>query len=142
MLEREMVRLVFSIIFLVVLALFIALNAQFSTDVNLFGHRLTAVPTVAVVLLTLVVGVLYSFGLYLITYFAKRRAEKAKELKRKNAEKAKELKSQEEELETAKAALPPAEAIQPAAPGSSAPARVAKTKPRILKRFNRKSKRR
>ena len=61
-----MTRLVFSIIFLVVLAVFIAFNAQYTTDINLFGYRLEAVPTVAVVLLTLVAGVVYSFGLYLI----------------------------------------------------------------------------
>ncbi len=101
-----MTRLVFSIVFLVILAVFIAFNAQYTTDINLFGYKLTAVPTVAVVLLTLVTGVIYSFGLYLITYFSKRRAEKAKALKRENTQKAKELKNQEEELKSAKQSLP------------------------------------
>jgi uncharacterized integral membrane protein len=102
-----MIRLIFSIIFLVILAVFIAFNAQYTTDVNLYGYKLNAIPMVAVVLLTLVAGVLYSFGLYLITFFSRKRAEKEKELKRKNAEKAKELKNHEEELKQAKESLPP-----------------------------------
>jgi len=101
-----MIRLVFSIIFLIILAVFIAFNAQYATDVNLFGYKLDAVPTVAVVLLTLVAGVLYSFGLYLIAFFSRRHAEKQKALKRKNVEKAKELKDQEEELKDAKESIP------------------------------------
>ena len=100
-----MVRLVFSIVFLIILAVFIAFNAQFSTDVNLFGYKLEAVPTVAVVLLTLVTGVLYSFGLYLIAYFSKRRSQKEKNKKRKNEEKEKALKTQEKEIRNAKATL-------------------------------------
>ena len=91
-----MVRLIFSIIFLIILAVFIAFNAGFTTDVNLFGYKLEGIPMVAVVLLTLVAGVLYSFGLYLIAYFSKRSATKEKERKRKNIEKAKDLKTQEQ----------------------------------------------
>ena len=132
-----MIRLIFSIVFLVILAVFIAFNAKFNTDVNIFGYKLTSVPTVAVVLLTLVVGVLYSFGLYLITYFTKRRTAKAKELRRKNTEKAKELKDQEEELKNAQATLPEAE--QPAPPN---PPKKNGRKKGITKLFGRKSNRR
>ncbi|MBN1686058.1 MAG: DUF1049 domain-containing protein [Spirochaetales bacterium] len=135
-----MVRLVFSIVFLVILAVFIAFNAHFNTDVNLFGYKMTGVPTVAVVLLTLVAGVLYSFGLYLIAYFSKRRAGKAKELKRKNAEKTKELKSQEEELKTAKASLNTADEAGASVGGLLAQPRK-KTRG-IFKGLGKKSKRR
>lgn len=100
-----MVRLIFSIVFLVILAVFIAFNAQYTTDVNLFGYKLESIPVVAVVLLTLVTGVLYSFGLYLITFFSKRRSVKEKERKRKNEEKEKALKTQEKELKTAQESL-------------------------------------
>jgi uncharacterized integral membrane protein len=100
-----MIRLIFSIFFLIVLAVFIAFNAKFTTDVNLYGYKLEGIPVVAVVLLTLVAGVLYSFGLYLIAYFSKRSATKEKDRKRKNAEKAKDLKNQEQELKDAQANL-------------------------------------
>ena len=138
-----MIRLIFSIVFLVILAVFIAFNAQFSTDVNLFGYKLIAVPTVAVVLLTLVTGVIYSFGLYIIAYFVKRRAEKAKDLKRKNSDKAKELKTQEQELKNAKTTLPPPET----SPATVVPADVPnenkdQKKKRKLKLFGGSSKRR
>ncbi len=98
-----MVRLTFSIVFLVILVLFIAFNAQYTMDINLFGYKLVSIPVVAVVLLTLITGVLYSFGLFLITYFAKRRSSKEKDRKRKNLEKEKELKVQEQELRSVQA---------------------------------------
>jgi uncharacterized integral membrane protein len=100
-----MVRLIFSIIFLIILAVFIAFNATYSTGVNLFGYKMESVPTVAVVLLTLVVGVLYSFGLYVTSYFSKKQSSKAKTKKQKNAAKAKELEYQEKELKTARETL-------------------------------------
>ena len=125
-----MVRLVFSIIFLIILAVFIAFNAQYTTELSLFGYKMEAVPTVAVVLLTLVVGVVYSFGLYLITFFSKRRTVKEKNRKRTNEEKEKALKVQEQELKTARdtmenpqSALPPAEDLSDAVSGSALPKR-------------------
>ncbi len=100
-----MVRLVFSIIFLIILAVFIVFNATYTTEVNLFGYKMESVPVVAVVLLTLVVGVLYSFGLYLTSYFSKKQSTKLKTRKQKNDAKAKELESQEKELKTAREIL-------------------------------------
>ena len=100
-----MVRLVFSIIFLIILAVFITFNAQYTTGINLFGYKMESVPVVAVVLLTLVAGVIYSFGLYLITYFSKRRVDKQKKRKRKNEAREKELKEQERELKSARDSL-------------------------------------
>jgi len=137
-----MVRLVFSIVFLVILAVFIAFNARFTTDVSLFGYQLTAIPTVAVVLLTLVAGVLYSFGLYLLTYFAKRRAVKAKELKKKNAEKEKELRTKEQELESVKSALPQPESPETFVPGEFMTGKGKKKTSGIAKPFGRKARKR
>ena len=121
-----MVRLVFSIVVLIILAVFITFNAQYTTSINLFSYKLETVPVVAVVLLSLVAGVLYSFGLYLITYFSKLRAGKEKNLKRKNQDKAKELKQQEKEMKSAKDtlehpenALPPSEDLSAGVSGSA-----------------------
>ena len=137
-----MIRLVFSIIFLVILAVFIAFNAQYSTDVNLFGYKLESIPMVAVVLLTLVAGVLYSFGLYLIAYFSKRSATKEKDRKRKNAEKAKNLKTQEQELKNAQASLE--KSAEPLPKPSETPvtwgAKTKKNKVRIFKSGRSRSK--
>lgn len=108
-----MVRLIFSIIFLLILAVFIAFNASYTTGLNLFGYKLESVSVVAVVLITLVVGVLYSFGLYLTTYFSKKQSSKLKNKKRKTDEKEKQLQSQEKELQTARETLekPPEEQL-------------------------------
>ena len=134
-----MVRLIFSIVFLIILAVFIAFNARFTTDMSLFGHELTAVPTVAVVLLALVAGVLYSFGLYLLTYFAKRRAVKVKELKRQNAEKERALKTKEQELESVKSALPQPESPETFIPGEFTIGKGKKKTSGIAKPFGRKA---
>jgi uncharacterized integral membrane protein len=139
-----LVRLVFSIIFLIVLAVFITFNAQYTTSINLFSYKMETVPVVAVVLLTLVAGVLYSFGLYLITYFSKMRVGKEKNLKRKNQEKAKELKEQEKEMKFARDtlehpenALPPAEDLSAGVSGTApanAPAARIKGKRKLFKK--------
>ena len=100
-----MARLVLSIIFLIVLAVFIAFNAQYSTQLNLFGYKIESVSVVAVVILTLVVGVLYSFSLYITSFFSKMRAGKLKSVKTKNLEREKELKEQEQQLKDARAAI-------------------------------------
>ena len=127
-----MIRLIFSIVFLVILAVFIALNARFTTDVNLFGYRLESIPVVAVVLLTLVVGVLYSFGLYLITFFSRRRADKLKDRKRENEEKEKILKTQEQKLKTAQASLKQS-TEDSAQPGEESPERKSGNRPSVKK---------
>ena len=125
-----MIRLIFSIIFLIILAVFIVFNAAYTTEVNLFGYKMESVPTVAVVLLTLVVGVLYSFCLYLTSYFSKKQSYKLKNRKQKNEAKAKELESKEKELKTVKEALekpkvdflPEPENLSAGVSGSGAPA--------------------
>ncbi len=135
-----MVRLIFSILFLIILAVFIAFNAQYTTSINLFSYKMETVPVVAVVLLTLVTGVLYSFGLYLITYFSRIRVDREKNLKRKNQEKARELKEQEKEIRSARntlehpeTALPPSEDLSAGVSGT-VPADPPKKKTKLFRK--------
>ena len=55
-----MIRLIVSIVLLVLLAVFISFNAQYKTDMNLFGYKMEDISVVSVVLLTLAAGVIAS----------------------------------------------------------------------------------
>lgn len=82
-----MISLIFNILMLLVLAAFVAFNVPYTTTVNLFGHVVEEISTVAVILISLVAGVLFSFLFYLAEGVRKagrkRQKEKAKELKEK-----------------------------------------------------------
>ena len=93
-----MTRLVINIVFFIILAVFIALNAIARTDVNLFGFKLTEVPTIAVILVSMAVGVLYSFSFYLSSYFSRIRKQRQKGRKQENTLKEKELIEREKYL--------------------------------------------
>jgi uncharacterized integral membrane protein len=93
-----MVRLVFSILLFIVLAVFIALNAQYTTTINFFSYIIEEVSVAAVVIITMAIGVIYSFPLYLSNYLARHRAERLKSQKMKNRAKADELAAREKEL--------------------------------------------
>ena len=94
-----MVKLIFNIIFLVILAVFVALNMAFKTDINLFSVELNEVSVVAVVLLSFVVGVLYSFLFYVTSFLSKMRKERIKERSVSTKKKEQELKSREKNIE-------------------------------------------
>ena len=94
-----MIRLIINIVLLVILAVFIALNGTFRTDVNIFGWKLEDISVVAVMIISLAVGVIYSFSFYLSNYFAKLSKQKLKEKSRSTKVKEKELKEREENLE-------------------------------------------
>jgi uncharacterized integral membrane protein len=64
-------RVLFSVILLVVLIVFIVLNLGPTTSLNLFGARFQSVPVVAIALLSFVLGVIYSFALYVGQHFRK-----------------------------------------------------------------------
>ena len=138
-----MARLVLSIIFLIVLAVFIAFNAQYSTQLNLFGYKIESVSVVAVVILTLVVGVLYSFSLYITSFFSKMRAGKLKSVKTKNLEREKELKEQEQQLKEARTAIdqPKSEPVPDSPELAAAVSGSAETQPRGKKQKKPKAKR-
>ena len=93
--EIDMIRLIISILLFIILAVFVALNAQYTTTVDLFGYEFKQVSVAAVVTVTLAVGVLYSFTLYVSNFLSKARAERLKSQKRKNKEKATELAEKE-----------------------------------------------
>lgn len=94
-----MIRLIVNIVLLVVLAVFIALNGTFRTDVNIFGWKLVDVSVVAVMIISLAVGVIYSFFFYLSNYLTKISKQKLKEKSRFTKVKEKELKEREDNLE-------------------------------------------
>ncbi len=110
-----MIRLVFSILLFIILAVFVALNAQNTTTVDLFGARLEAVSVAAVATIAMAVGVVYSFVLYLFNYLARLRTERLKNQKIKNKRQAEELKDKEKELQSA--ADEPGPQASPPAPG-------------------------
>ena len=93
-----MVRLIINILFLIVLAVFIALNVSHTTSVNIFGHVVENVSVVAVILLSIVLGVMYSFLFYITSYFGKVRKGKLKEQTVFAKKKEKELKTREKNL--------------------------------------------
>ena len=106
-----MIRLIISILLFIILAVFVALNAQYTTTVDLFGYEFEQVSVAAVVTVTLAVGVLYSFTLYVSNFLSKARAERLKSQKRKNKEKATELAEKEKDIQVV--STPAIEAPEP-----------------------------
>ncbi len=94
-----MIRLILNILTLVVLAVFIALNVSFETSINLFGFRYDNISTVAVIIISLVTGVLYSFIYYLLTYISKSEKSKIKHRHKQAKLKEKELKTKEKNID-------------------------------------------
>ena len=97
-----MIRLIISILLFIILAVFVALNAQHTTTVDVFGYQLEQVSVAAVVTISLAVGVVYSFVLYLVNYLSKSRAVRLKNQKQRNKQKAAELAEKARELENSK----------------------------------------
>lgn len=93
-----MIRLIFHIILLGIVAAFVALNVSYTTTVNLFSAKYSDVSTATVVLLAFIAGILYSFILYLLHYFRNSGRKKMREKKEQYKNKEKELKNKESEL--------------------------------------------
>jgi uncharacterized integral membrane protein len=100
----RVVRLILNILLLVVLVVFIAINMAYRTTVNFFGLMLEDVSVVAVVLVSIVFGIVYSFVTYLINFFVRKRRARLNRRREQTKEKERELKEKEKEL-----ALPPSE---------------------------------
>ncbi len=94
-----MVRLIVSVVIIVVLAVLLAFNATFMTPVNLFGYRIESVPTIAVAIAGFVLGLLYSFVLYLMRFLSKRRSTSIRSKDRDVRTREQELKEKEKRLE-------------------------------------------
>jgi uncharacterized integral membrane protein len=98
-------RLVFSIVLLLLLVAIIAFNAGYTSEVNVFGYRMSEVPTVAIGLTSFVLGVLYSFLLYLMSYFGRRKTQRLAKKKRVVKVREQELAHKEDRLEERDRAL-------------------------------------
>ncbi len=114
-----MIRLILSILMLLVLTVFITMNVSYTTSINLFGYTFEKISTIAVILVSIATGVVYSFFYYLLTYLAKSRRNKIRFQDKKSKEKAKELKVKEKNIqkiidEEVQKSLPVSE--EPAAP--------------------------
>lgn len=96
-----MIRLILNIILFILLAVFVAINMPYTTTINLYGYVLEDISTVAVILITLAAGIVYSFVTYFVNYLIKRRREKAKKTKQQTQEKQKELQKKEKDFEAA-----------------------------------------
>jgi uncharacterized integral membrane protein len=96
-----MISLIINIFLLVALAAFVALNVPFTTDVNLFGYVAEGISTVAVILLSVVFGILFSFFFYLAEGMRKARKQRQKQ-------RLKEIKVKEKQIGSAPALEAPA----------------------------------
>ncbi|MFW6343435.1 MAG: DUF1049 domain-containing protein [Sediminispirochaetaceae bacterium] len=95
-----MLRLILHIVLLAVLAVFVAMNVPYKTSINLFGYMFEDISTVAVVLISLIAGVVYSFIYYILSYFRKSGIKRAKKRAEKTKDRQKELKEKENLLKT------------------------------------------
>ena len=100
-----MVRIIVNIALLIVLAVFVAFNMPYRTAVNLFGWQLEELSTVAVILISVVIGVLYSFTLYVAAFLGRTRRTKMRTRSSAVDAMAKSLKTKEKNLEDAEIAL-------------------------------------
>jgi len=99
--EELMVRLILNIVLFLVLAVFVAINMPYRTTINLFSYVVEDISTVAVILITLAVGIIYSFITYFVNFLVRRRREKLKKSKQLTQEKEKQLQKREKDIEAA-----------------------------------------
>jgi uncharacterized integral membrane protein len=92
-------RIILSIVLLVILAVVVALNATYTTGFNLFGYKIEEVSIVAVGLSAFVLGVIYSFLLYSLSYLEKRRRARLKDKQKAVRQKETQLGHREEAIE-------------------------------------------
>ena len=96
-----MIRLIINIFTLLVVAVFIAMNVSYETSINLFGYKYDNISTVAVIIVALVSGVLYSFFYYFLTFISKSEKLKTRNKSKQAKLKEKELKSKEKNINKA-----------------------------------------
>ena len=93
-----MARIVFSIIFLVAVAILIVMNIGSAAPVNVFGWKIEELSVTVVALVSFVAGVIYSFVFYLISYLERGRRERLAKRKKKLKDQEVELKTREQEV--------------------------------------------
>ncbi len=125
-------RIILSIVSLIVLAVIIVMNVGSEASFNLLGWQIEAVPVTVIAIVSFVVGALYSFIFYFLSYIARTRKAKLDSRRKK-------LKSQEtsmkERKQLASATVPSGSAGETQEPASAS---AASTKPR-RRLFGRKS---
>ncbi|MGC9313601.1 MAG: hypothetical protein ACP5IA_13020 [Sediminispirochaetaceae bacterium] len=119
-----MFRIIIHIILLAIVVVFVALNVPYTTSVNLFTYMFEDISTVAVVLVSFIVGIIYSFLIYLQNYFYQSGKKRQKERRDQTRVKEKELKTKEKKI-----AAPIAAPAKPNASASSKKASKAAAKP-------------
>jgi len=98
-----MARIILSIIFIIIIVVFVSFNVKNTTSLSLFGKPLEEVSVVSVALISFVVGILYSFIFYVSSYFSKMRKGRLKAQEQLTKIKGKEIKEKEKKLEKATA---------------------------------------
>ena len=93
-----MARIIFSILFLVALAVLIVMNVGTATSVNVFGWKVEELSVTVVALVSFVAGVIYSFVFYLISYLERGRKDRLARRKQKLKNQELELKTREQEV--------------------------------------------
>jgi uncharacterized integral membrane protein len=94
-----MVRIILSIIFIIVIVLFVSFNVRNTTSLSFFGRPIEDVSVVSVALISFVIGILYSFIFYVASYFSKLRRGRLKAQEQLTRIKGKEIKEKEKKLE-------------------------------------------
>jgi uncharacterized integral membrane protein len=93
-----MARIIFSVVFLVAVAILIVMNIGSSAPVNVFGWKIDELSVTVVALVSFVAGVIYSFVFYLISYLERGRRDRLTRRKKKLQDQAAELKTREQEV--------------------------------------------
>jgi len=93
-----MFRIIIHIILVAIVAAFVAFNVKFTTSINLFSYMIEDISTVAVVLAAFILGIIYSFLIYVQNYFYQSGKKREKERRDKTKVKEKELKTKEKKI--------------------------------------------
>ena len=94
-----MVRLIVNSLFLVLMAVLVAMNVANKTTINLFGKQFEEVSVIVVILLSMVAGVLYSLLFFTLNRVLTFDRERWRDLKTLTKQKEKELESKERNLD-------------------------------------------
>lgn len=92
-------RLIMSIVMLVILAVLVAFNASSTTQIRLPGIRMEDASVVAIALVSFVLGVIYSFLLYVFARIDRRRTERLKKKKQKLADREDSIDEREDAID-------------------------------------------
>jgi uncharacterized integral membrane protein len=105
-----MARLIVTLGLLVILVVFIGLNLPYRTTVDLLGWRLPEVPSITVIMVSFIAGILLSLGFHFLGLLTKRNRLKLQERMNAARKKEEELAAREKALQSkgpAEVAPPP-----------------------------------